>query len=90
MTIEVELFGIPRARTGTHRISVLSGRSSAQLSEVLAALGKKFPDFAAACLDQDRLRAGFIASVDGEFFTQGDVTVQSGKSVLILSADAGG
>ena len=90
MSIEVEFFGIPRARAGTHRAAVLNGRSSAQLSEVFAALRLEFPDFAAACLCHNSLRDGYVASVDGEFFTLGDTLVDSGKSVLILSADAGG
>ena len=90
MSIEVEFFGIPRARAGADRASVLSGRSSALLSEVFAALRSEFPHFASTCLDGNGLREGYAASIDGEFFTVGDPTVESDKSVLILSADAGG
>ena len=90
MSIEVEFFGIPRERAGTDRTTVLRGQSSALLANIFSALGTEFPDFAAACLDGNKLQCGYVASINGEFFTSCDAIVESGKSVLILSADAGG
>lgn len=91
MTIVVEFFGIPRLRAGVERAEVLPGHESAALSEVLRDVGEQFPDFAAACMTNRRLRTGFIASIDGQCFVQDDdVVVDRQQAVLILSADAGG
>ena len=91
MAILVELFGIPRARAGVEKISVLEDHDAATLGEVLDELGRLLPAVAESCLDQSRLRSGFIASIDGHIFSRDtDVVVKKGQSVLVLSADAGG
>lgn len=89
MSIEVEFFGIPRLRAGVCRVTVRAEYAT-PLADVLAALHFECPGFAAACLDGDRLRDGFIASIDGEVFTTRDVLVECGNAVLIMSTDAGG
>ena len=91
MTIQVEFFGIARARAGTSQATVLPDRESATLQEILEALAQKFPDWATTCLDAGRLRDGFIVSVDGEQFVRDLQTVIfCHQSVLLLSTDAGG
>ena len=83
----VEFFGVPRQRTGVARTQA-EGRT---LSEVLADLARRFPAFAASCLDGDQLRAGYMASIDAErFLTVGSTPLADGQTILILSADAGG
>lgn len=91
MAILVEFFGIPRIRAGVDRLSVLDGRDSAPLGDVLREVGEQLPEFAASCLLKNRLREEYVASIDGEcFVTSEQTTVLSDQSVLLLSADAGG
>lgn len=89
MSIVVEFFGIPRLRAGTERVAIATDRAL-RLSDILRAVSVECPKFAVACLQGDQLREGFLASIDGEAFTQDDVLVDCGKSILIMSADAGG
>ena len=89
MSIEVEFFGIPRLRAGTERVAIATDRAL-RLSDIFRAVSVECPTFAGACLHGNQLRDGFLASIDGEVFTQDDVLVECGKSVLIVSADAGG
>ena len=64
---------------------------SARLGDILLALAVRFPELSATCFDGDRLRAGYIANVDGKrFITDPTAPVCRGESLLILSADAGG
>ena len=92
MAIQVEFFGIPRARAGVACATTMEGRSAATLAEVLTDVADRFPEFAADCMvEQGKLREGFVVSVDGQCFVSNDqVTITQGQSVLILSADAGG
>lgn len=87
MSINVELFGIPRARAGVARTT----SAGASLGDVLADLGSRFPGLAEACIDGRRLRAGFTANLAGQrFITSIETPLTDGDTVLILSLDAGG
>ena len=91
MTIRVELFGIPRVRAGVGQTSVLAGRSSATIAEVLDAVAQQVPGFAGGCLDNGMLRDGIVANIDGERFEPSpDSIITESQTLLILSADAGG
>lgn len=91
MAIVVEFFGVPRARAGVQQTQVLAGCDSAMLSEILVEVAKQYPNFGKSCVHQGRLLDGFVASVDGDQFVRDEETrVESGQSLLILSADAGG
>ncbi len=91
MAIVVEFYGIPRARAGVQQTQVLDGRESASLREILTEVAAHYPDFGANCVNDGKLRDGFVASVDGdEFIRDEDSRIASGQSLLILSADAGG
>ena len=91
MRIHVEFFGIPRARAGVASHSVELPGTVASLADVLSVLTERLPEFAAACLQKDRLRPGFVASVDGGTFgRQLDMLIRDGQTLLILSTDAGG
>jgi sulfur-carrier protein len=87
MSITVEFFGIPRQRAGLSQTEATGTR----LNEVLADLALRFPDLGHTCIDQDHLRAGFIANLDGQRFISDPCTpLHAGDCLLILSADAGG
>ncbi len=87
MTVRVEFFGIPRERAGVTAIDV----RATTLGTVCEALRVQLPPFAAACLDGNRLRPGYLANINGRVFASDPQTpLQPGDSVLILSADAGG
>jgi molybdopterin converting factor small subunit len=87
MSIRIELFGIPRHRSGVSQLDV-EGRT---LGDALAAAGRTLPQLSQTCLDGDRLRTGFLASVNGRTFVSDPGTpLCSGDCVLIVSSDVGG
>jgi molybdopterin converting factor small subunit len=87
MIVQVELFGIPRQRAGVDRTTA----EGSLLGEILADLADRFPALAETCFDGGRLRAGYLASLNGERFVSDPATpIQPGDCLLILSADAGG
>ena len=87
MPVNVELFGIPRARAGI-TTTTATGRC---LGDVLADLATRFPELAATCIDGRRLRPGFTANLDGQrFITDPDTRLKDGDRLLLLSLDAGG
>jgi molybdopterin converting factor small subunit len=87
MSVQVELFGIPRERAGVARTTAEGQR----LGDVLADLACRFPRMAEACFDGPRLQAGYVANLNGQrFVLDPATTLQPGDSLLILSADAGG
>ena len=87
MPVNVELFGIPRARAGV-TTTTAAGRC---LGDVLADLATRFPELAATCIDGRQLRPGFTANLDGQrFITDPDTRLKEGDQLLLLSLDAGG
>ena len=87
MSINVELFGIPRERAGIAQMQA----EGARLDEVLADLARRFPRLADVCIAEGRLQTGYLANLNGERFVSDPSTVlAAGDSLLILSADAGG
>ncbi len=87
MPVTVEFFGIPRQRAGVSQTTATGTR----LGEVLADLATRFPTLAQTCIDKERLRAGFIANLDGQrFISDPGTPLDSSDCLLILSLDAGG
>ena len=87
MTVQVELFGIPRQRAGIARTEAQGTR----LEEILMELGQRYPRLAADCIDHGRLQRGCLANLNGQRFVSDPSTpLADGDSLLILSADAGG
>ena len=87
MLVEVELFGIPRARAGTARTNATGDC----LGDVLVDLAAKFPKLAEACIDGRTLRPSYMASLGGrQFVTAPETPLIAGETVLLLSIDAGG
>jgi len=87
--VQVEFYGIPRQRAGTASIEIESNHR--RLGDVLSELGRRLPSWAAACLEGEQLRSGFIVNIDGEqFVTDPDTPLTTDSCVLIMTADAGG
>ena len=91
MSIQVELFGIPRLRAGKAIVLIDTDQDSLQLREVLARLAQSCPELESECIEDGRMKEGYIANLDGQqFVSDPDCRVHSGRSLLIMSADAGG
>jgi len=87
MPVRIELYGIPRQRAGVDGLDV----EAENLGTALEMLAAAVPDFARSCLEQGRLKTGYIANLNGHSFTSDPRTpLADGDSLLILSADAGG
>lgn len=87
MQVEVELFGIPRARAGTPRTTA----EGSCLGDVLADLAARFPALGEACIEGRKLRPSFTANLGGRrFVTEPETPLNEGDVVLLLSVDAGG
>ncbi len=90
MSIHVEFFGIARQRAGVAKVEVPCDGAT-NLAAIVAALSERFPPLAGECFDQGGLRPGFIGNIDGERFVFDPETyIDSGCTLLIMSADAGG
>lgn len=91
MSIRVEFYGIPRQRAGVAATTVEVAAAPVALNDVYRQLGKRFPALARDCFDEDRLRDGYIANLNGDrFVTDTTTPLPDGSCLLILSADAGG
>ena len=88
----VELFGVARLVANAREVS-LALAPGATMSDVVAALADKVPALVGRVIAADRrtLVDGYACNVNGiEFIRSGAAPVESGDSVVILSADAGG
>lgn len=87
MQVEVELFGIPRARAGTAQTTAVGHC----LGDVLVDLAARFPALAEACIEGRRLKPNFVANLGGrQFVTLPETPLTTGDTVLLMSLDAGG
>lgn len=85
--IQVEFYGIPRARAGVPAVAVEAGT----VGEVCALLFQQFPELARDCLTSSSLQPGYLASVNGVEFTRGpDRELQDGDHLLLFGSDVGG
>ena len=87
MQIDVEFFGIPRARAEVARTTAHGNC----LGEVLMDLAKRYPRLAETCIDGEQLQSGFTANLCGErFITDPKTQFRAGDTLLLLTLDAGG
>ena len=87
MLIQVEFYGIPRARAGVDKTKARGDC----LGEVLADLASHFPELEEACIEGQHLRPGYTANLRGErFVTDPETTLSEGDTLLLLNLDAGG
>ena len=85
--VQVEFFGIPRARAGLAQTPA----SAETLGELIEFLSLKFPTLGACCFEGKCLKPGYVANLSGDRFTTDPTTpLRPGDTVLILSMDAGG
>ena len=90
MSIRVEFYGIPRSRAGVEFTMVEIEQDVIQLGALLGTLSRRFPNLS-ECIEAERLKPGYRASLDGERFVgRHDEMLSAGSSLLIMSADAGG
>ncbi|MBP89576.1 MAG: hypothetical protein CMJ64_23180 [Planctomycetaceae bacterium] len=90
MSIRVEFYGIPRSHAGVEFTTIEFEQDGILLGDVLSNLSQRFPNLA-ECIEADRLKPEYRASVDGDRFVSGrDEMLSAGSSLLIMSADAGG
>jgi hypothetical protein len=89
--VHVELFGVPRRRAGIANVTLHFSHDRLRLRDVLAELGRRFPSLAESCLQADRLKPGYLVSLDGQrFIRDPESCVPGGTHLLLLAADAGG
>lgn len=87
MGVTVEFYGIPRQRAGVASVEV----DGTRLGDVLRNVAEVLPGLAECCIDQERLKPGYLANVNGRKFTADpSLALKPGDSVLLLSADVGG
>ena len=87
MQVQVELFGIPRARAGV----ALTTATGACLGDILHDLADRFSDLGDTCIDGRHLRPGYTANLGGRLFvTDPETPVVEQDTLLLLSLDAGG
>ena len=85
--VHVEFYGTVRLKSECESIDV----EATSLAEAFAQLSKKLPQLNENCFDNGRLRGGYLANLNGTTFTTDPATIlQSGDSLIILSADVGG
>ena len=87
--IVVELFGVPRLRAGTGRLTVEAGT----LSDALEALARACPalDGHVVARGPGRVLPYYQVSLNGErFLTDPATSLADGDVLLLLAADAGG
>jgi molybdopterin converting factor small subunit len=90
MHLTVEFYGIARQRAGTEQVT-LDDCQARTLGEAITELANRFPDFARDCTDGQVLSAGFRANLDGSRFgSDPDTSLTGTRTLLIMSADAGG
>ena len=88
----VELFSVARLLTKTAKIDLALPRQ-ATLGDVLAALSDRLPVLVGPVIAVDRksLAGGIACNINGKTFVRDSkASVQSGDSLFIISADAGG
>ena len=85
--MNVELFGIARARAGVRRVEV----EASSLGEALVALGAACPGLVPDVLEDGQLQESFLASHNGTRFLRDPGTpLGRGDTLLILGSQAGG
>ena len=91
MAIEVEFYGTVRRHAQIPRTVLATIDAQIRLGEAVAILAGRFPSLAEAVFQGNRLRAGYLASVDGERFVSEPTDVlRDGQTLVLMSSDAGG
>lgn len=87
MPILIELYGVPRLRAGTGRVTV----DAATLAEALDGLGLACPALDGAVVSGGRVLPSYRLSLNAErFVSDPETPLAEGDVLLLLSADVGG
>ncbi len=87
MSVRVEFYGIARQRAGRAATEIEASNLATAVNE----LTHQFPQLAESVFENGRIKAGFLANINGVSFTTDPATkLNSGDCLLILSADVGG
>ena len=87
VAVTIELFGVPRLRAGTGRLTV----DASTLSEALDGLALACPALDGSVVSLGRVLPAYRVSLNAERFVSDPETVlASGDVLILLSADAGG
>ncbi len=87
MQVNIEFFGIPRARAGVPAVTA----QGTNLGDVLEDLAAQLPALGKACISGRNLKPGYTANLRGEqFVTDPGTEIREGDVILLLSLDAGG
>ncbi len=84
--MQIELYGRARRRAEVERIEV----EAANLAQALRALAAACPALEPEVVHGGRLNAAYLASLNGEFVTDGETPLRADDTLLILAAQAGG
>ena len=85
--VTVELYGVPRLRAGTGRVSV----DAATLAGALGALADACPGLAGGVVSGGRVGDAYRLSLNGDrFVSDPETPLAPGDVLLLISADAGG
>ena len=85
--ITIELFGVPRLRAGTGRLTV----DAATLADALDGLGRACPALDGAVLARGPVHPAYRLSLNGDRFVSDPATpLADGDVLLLLAADVGG
>jgi molybdopterin converting factor small subunit len=90
--IRVELFGLPRLRSGRREVELLLPTEVSR-QEVVRALAEACPALVGQALraDLSDLQDGYLFNHNGTTFLSGDrLSFQAGDALLLLSNQAGG
>ena len=86
--VHIELYGVPRLRAGTGRLTV----EASSVGEALGALGLACPALAGSVIRAEGgVHPAYRLNVNGETFVTDPATpLKSGDALLLLAADVGG
>ncbi len=85
--IRIELYGVPRLRAGTARLTV----KGSSVGEAIDALSVVCPALTEHVLQDGMLHPAYKLSLNGERFVSDRATpLSDGDTLLLLSADVGG
>jgi hypothetical protein len=93
--ITVELYGVPRLRAGTARVTLPlpdPGPAAAlTLAAALDGLGRACPALDGPVVSGGRVRPGYRLSLNGDrFVSDPDTPLADGDVLILLTADVGG
>ena len=85
--IQIELFGVPRLRAGTPRLTV----EGATVGEAIDAMAVACPRLSEQILSAGMLHPAYKLSLNGErFVSDRAIPLNDGDTLWLLSADVGG